>query len=84
MKSTIVSLRVLFVALTVLSPTCLRAQSGNYQNYDEYADEYAPQDNLYTDYSTKQQQKLAPGGGGGGGGYAYQLVLSLHSNGFIF
>lgn len=57
--------RVLFVALAFFTKT-VWTQSGNYQNYDDYADEYAPQDNLYTDYSTKQQQKLASGAGGGG------------------
>jgi glutamyl/glutaminyl-tRNA synthetase len=58
--------RVLFLAFAIYSSTS-SAQSNNYQNYEDYADEYAQQDNLYTDYSTKQQQKLAGGGDGAGG-----------------
>eukprot|EP00978_Attheya_sp_CCMP212_P019632 scaffold55259_cov58-Attheya_sp.AAC.3 len=54
---------LLLAILSMATPSSL-AQD-DYQDYQDYANDYANQDNLYTDYAQKQQEKA----GGGGGGY---------------
>jgi len=63
------------------------AQGGDYQEYQDYADGYAQQDNLYSDYANRQQQKesaatggaaaaaTASSGGGGGGGLVKSFLV---------
>mmetsp|Transcript_19177 Transcript_19177/g.26993 ORF Transcript_19177/g.26993 Transcript_19177/m.26993 type:complete len:235 (+) Transcript_19177:141-845(+) len=52
----------IFIVLLLADDNIVHAQ-----DYRDYADSYAQQDNLYTDYAMKQKQKgddVAPGGGG--------------------
>lgn len=56
------------VSLLVLSPFALGQPAEDYyageQDYQDYADPYGQQDNLYADYAAHQQEKLSGGGGG--------------------
>mmetsp|Transcript_28605 Transcript_28605/g.52213 ORF Transcript_28605/g.52213 Transcript_28605/m.52213 type:complete len:126 (-) Transcript_28605:197-574(-) len=55
---------LLFAIAAVVITTSVTAQ-----DYQDYADGYE-QDNLYQDYASKQQEKVAGGGGGNGLGKA--------------
>mmetsp|Transcript_1639 Transcript_1639/g.2169 ORF Transcript_1639/g.2169 Transcript_1639/m.2169 type:complete len:262 (+) Transcript_1639:75-860(+) len=60
-------LYLLFTTLITL------AVAQDYQEYNEFADGYANQDNLYADYAMKQQDKTV--GDGGGPGVGKMLIL---------
>jgi hypothetical protein len=45
----------------------LLISSSGAQNYQDYADDYSSQDNLYANYAAKKQTGVAKSGGGGGG-----------------
>jgi hypothetical protein len=55
------------------------AEEGGYgEDYQDYADGYAQQDNLYADYAAKQQEKEAGASGAaskGGGGYIKSFLV---------
>ena len=58
------------IVISTFTSTTVTAQ--DYSQYQDYADGYAEQDNLYANYASKQQQKQGGGSGavekGGGGG----------------
>jgi hypothetical protein len=62
MFATTVTKALLLAILSMATPSSL-AQD-DYQDYQDYANDYANQDNLYTDYAQKQQEKAVGGGGG--------------------
>jgi len=57
--------RVTFLLLVVIATLAHGQANGEYGNYQDYADNYAQQDNLYSDYALKQQQKKGAAGGAG-------------------
>mmetsp|Transcript_10397 Transcript_10397/g.12059 ORF Transcript_10397/g.12059 Transcript_10397/m.12059 type:complete len:233 (-) Transcript_10397:21-719(-) len=60
----------------------------DYNNYQDYADGYAQEDNLYTSYASKQQQKQGGGGtavgksGGGGGATGFLKSFAVGGAGW--
>lgn len=58
------------IVISTFTSTTVTGQ--DYSQYQDYADGYAEQDNLYANYASKQQQKQSGGSGavekGGGGG----------------
>ncbi|CAB9513972.1 expressed unknown protein [Seminavis robusta] len=67
---------LLVCILLAVTATC-RAQYDDYPDYQDYANEYEGEDNLYQGYAERQEQKAV--GGGGGMGIGKVIVCSAFS-----
>lgn len=74
--------------LRILSALLIATVSAQeYQDYQEYADEYSQQDNLYADYAAKKDPVAQKSSGGGGflktvaiGGVGWLAGAKIHAN----